>query len=100
VGSPVLNNNIFPQVAGFLTYMKGLKPKKRYSFCFGSYGWSKVGFRDLEQSLQDLGIELISEGRYFQYIPSSQELESLKEIVVRIKEILKSYFLGKEQVYE
>jgi flavorubredoxin len=29
VGSPTLNNNLFPTVADLLTYMKGLKPRKQ-----------------------------------------------------------------------
>ncbi|MCS7215802.1 MAG: flavodoxin domain-containing protein, partial [Thermodesulfovibrio sp.] len=29
IGSPTLNNTIFPSVAEFLTYLKGLRPKNR-----------------------------------------------------------------------
>lgn len=88
VGSPILNNKIFPAVGGFLTYLKGLKPKNRYGFTFGSYGWAKVGFKELEDSLKEAGIELIAEGKYFNYIPDDAELESLKDIVVKIKDLL------------
>jgi flavorubredoxin len=40
VGSPTLNNNLFPTVSDFLTYMKGLKPHNKIGAAFGSYGWS------------------------------------------------------------
>ena len=40
VGSPTLNNGLFPTVSDFLTYMKGLKPIDRIGASFGSYGWS------------------------------------------------------------
>ena len=40
VGSPTLNNNIFPTLGDFLTYFKGLKPKNKIVAAFGSYGWS------------------------------------------------------------
>ena len=90
VGGPILNNNIFPVLAGFLTYLKGLKPKKRFGFTFGSYGWSKGSFKDLENYLVEAGIELLDQGKYFQYIPDNQELESLKSLVVKIKEVLKA----------
>jgi flavorubredoxin len=40
VGSPTLNNQLFPTVADILTYMKGLKPVGRIGAAFGSYGWS------------------------------------------------------------
>jgi len=39
VGSPTLNNGVFPSVSSFLTYMKGLKPQKKIGAAFGSYGW-------------------------------------------------------------
>ncbi|MBN2119498.1 MAG: FprA family A-type flavoprotein [Candidatus Omnitrophica bacterium] len=85
-GSPILNNKIFPSVGGFLTYLKGLKPKNKIGFTFGSYGWSKIGFKELEDSLKEAGIELISEGQYFQYIPDENELGQLKEPVLKIKD--------------
>lgn len=88
VGSPILNNNIFPSVAGFLTYLKGLRPKKRFGFCFGSYGWAKAGFKRMEDDLKEAGIELIVEGKYFQYVPDREELESLGEVIEKVKKIL------------
>ena len=40
VGSPTLNNNILPQMADVMTYLKGLKPANLIGAAFGSYGWS------------------------------------------------------------
>jgi flavorubredoxin len=40
VGSPTLNNQLFPTVSDFLVYMKGLKPLNKIGAAFGSYGWS------------------------------------------------------------
>ena len=40
VGSPTLNNGVFPTVAGFMSYLKGLKPQVRKGATFGSYGWA------------------------------------------------------------
>ena len=39
VGSPTINNGMLPTMAAFLTYIKGLRPKERTGFAFGSYGW-------------------------------------------------------------
>jgi flavorubredoxin len=89
MGSPILNNRVFPSVGGFLTYLKGLKPKKRYGLTFGSYGWAKAGFKELEDSLQEAGLDLIGEGRYFQYVPDESELEGLRDVVLKIKDVLK-----------
>ena len=43
VGSPTLNNGVFPTVADVLTYIKGLKPRNLFGAAFGSYGWSGEG---------------------------------------------------------
>ncbi|MCK5487260.1 MAG: flavodoxin domain-containing protein, partial [Desulfobacterales bacterium] len=40
VGGPTLNNGLFPSLADFLSYMKGLKPLNKIGAAFGSYGWS------------------------------------------------------------
>ncbi|MDP2924455.1 MAG: FprA family A-type flavoprotein [Candidatus Omnitrophota bacterium] len=89
IGSPILNNKIFPSIGGFLTFLKGLKPKNRYGFTFGSYGWAKAGFKELEDSLKEAGIELIGEGKYFKYVPDNTELNSLADTVIKIKALLK-----------
>ena len=39
VGSPTLNNGMFPTMGSFLTYIGGLKPKGKIWCFFGSYGW-------------------------------------------------------------
>ncbi|MDD4182824.1 MAG: FprA family A-type flavoprotein [Candidatus Omnitrophica bacterium] len=88
VGSPILNNKILPSMGAFLTYLKGLKPKNRYGFTFGSYGWAKAGFKELEDSLKESGMELLAEGKYINYVPDSIELDGLKEIVDKIKNIM------------
>ena len=75
-------------MGGFLTYMRGLKPRNRFGFTFGSYGWAQIGFKELEAGMQEAGIELISPGKYFQFIPDSDQLDSLKDIVDQIKQKL------------
>ncbi|MFA5304096.1 MAG: FprA family A-type flavoprotein [Candidatus Omnitrophota bacterium] len=100
VGSPILNNKVLPNMGAFLTYLKGLKPKNRYAFTFGSYGWAKVGFKELEDSLKEAGMELISEGRYLNYVPDDTELEGLKDIVGKIKNLFEmkpAFFQGNPQ---
>ncbi len=88
-GSAILNNRMLPAMGGFLTYLKGLKPNKRYGLTFGSYGWSRVGFKEFEAFIKDAGIELITEGKYFQFIPDEDALTNLEELIPGIKEILK-----------
>jgi flavorubredoxin len=88
VGSPILNNNVVPSVAAFLAYMKGLKPKNRYGATFGSYGWSKAGFAELEGALTQAGITLAGEGKYFRYIPDAQELSTLEETARTLQSVI------------
>ncbi len=88
LGSPILNNRMLPTMGAFLTYMKGLKPKNRVGLTFGSYGWSKGGFKELEEGLKDSGIELIGEGRYIQFIPSGEDLAGLRSIAQTAKKRL------------
>ena len=38
IGSPTLNNIVFPTIAQFLTYLRGLRPKNRLVGAFGSLG--------------------------------------------------------------
>jgi flavorubredoxin len=59
VGSPTLNHNIMPRVAGFLAYLKGLAPRNRTSIAFGSYGWSGESVSIIEQVLKDSGMDLL-----------------------------------------
>jgi flavorubredoxin len=88
VGTPILNNRIFPTIGGFLTYVKGLKPKSRFFSTFGSYGWSKAGFKELEDGLKEAGMQPIGEGRYFQFVPEDKDLDSLKDVVAKIQNII------------
>lgn len=88
IGSPILNNQILPTMSALLTYMKGLKTKNRFGLTFGSYGWSTVGFKDLEESLKIAGLELVENGIYLKFIPDPEELEKLNDLIPKIKNYL------------
>lgn len=81
VGSPTLNNNIMPNVAAFLVYLKGLSPKKRKAIAFGSYGWSGQSVGQVEEYLKEAGLEVIDSVR-LQYIPDEKELAEAKERIL------------------
>ncbi len=57
-GLPTLNNGLFPTVADFLCYMRGLKPQNKIGAAFGSYGWSGEAVKLIENELTDMKIEL------------------------------------------
>lgn len=84
IGSPTLNNNILPTVAAFLTYMKGLSPKKRKAIAFGSYGWGGQSVGIIKKELEECGYEILDSFK-LQYIPSD---EALKEITNKVKGVI------------
>ena len=75
VGSPTLNNGLFPTVASFLAYMKGLKPKQKIGAAFGSYGWGGGAKRAAEAELKAAGVKLVESDLDFQYRPTGAELQ-------------------------
>jgi flavorubredoxin len=75
VGSPTLNRGLFPTVAGFLAYLKGLKPRGKLGAAFGSYGWSAGAVKAAYQELNEAGIEIIESGLGFPYVPGEEELK-------------------------
>lgn len=77
VGSPTLNNNIMPNVAGFLMYLKGLAPKGRKAIAFGSYGWSGQSIAQVEASLKESGFDVVDTIRA-NYIPGEVEVAEIK----------------------
>ena len=84
VGSPTLNNGLYPSLADFLCYMKGLKPKNKVGAAFGSYGWSGEAVKLLETELGEMGIPLIQPGLKIQFVPDKEHLEACREFGRRI----------------
>ena len=77
VGSPTLNNQMMPEVAAFLCYLKGLSPKRRKAFAFGSYGWGGQSIGQVEEELKACGFEICLEKIRVNYIPKKEDLEAI-----------------------
>jgi len=84
VGSPTLNNNLLPTVAAFLTYLRGLSPKNRKGFAFGSHGWSGQGAGQVEEMLAAAGIEILCESVRQAYVPDAASLAGLRQKVEQL----------------
>ncbi len=69
VGSPTLNNGLFPTVADVLCYIKGLRPKNKIGAAFGSYGWSGESVKLINKELQDMKFDLIDDGLNVKFVP-------------------------------
>jgi flavorubredoxin len=90
VGSPTMNNQIYPTVADLMTYLRGLKPRNRIGATFGSYGWSGEAVKHLDQLMQDMKVELVQEGLRVKYVPDDDALAGCHALGVRVAETLKA----------
>lgn len=85
IGNPTLNNQMFPRVAAFVTYLKGLAPKGKKGLAFGSYGWRAGVVKEIKQVMDDLGwqtAEVFEE----KYTPKSDILEQFAQ---RVRDFIK-----------
>ena len=89
IGSPTLNNGIFPSVAEFLCYLKGLKPRNKIGAAFGSHGWGGGAVKAVQQEMEQTGIELIDSKLAFKFVPDEGEIQKCvdfgRDIAKRIK---------------
>ncbi len=84
IGNPTLNNQLFPRVAGFLTYMKGLGPKNKTALAFGSYGWRPGVVNQIQQVFDELGWQSVPPFEE-RYTPKSDVRE---KFAARVRELL------------
>ncbi len=80
LGSSTLNNNMLPTMAGFTTYMKGLRPRQKIGAAFGSFGWSGEAVKHLNQVLEKMGTELVHQGLKVKYVPDAKALEDCRQL--------------------
>ncbi|MDR1194945.1 MAG: FprA family A-type flavoprotein [Endomicrobium sp.] len=78
-GSSTHDNDMLPVIAGFLHFFKGLKPKGRKAFAFGSYGWSGEAVKNIEAVIAEAGVEKTQESIKAVYAPSDEELKKCYE---------------------
>ena len=88
VGSPTLNNGLFPTVSDFLTYMKGLKPKNKVAAAFGSYGWSGEAVKLINREFEEMKFDVIDPGVKITYVPDKQGIEACYELGKNIAKAL------------
>ena len=76
LGSPTLNNGMFPTMGDFLTYMRGLRPKGKFFGLFGSHGWGGGAIKEMRKSLEESKFEIWEKELGIQYLPDAEELKS------------------------
>jgi flavorubredoxin len=76
LGSPTLNNGMFPTMGDFLTYMKGLRPKEKVFGLFGSHGWGGGAIKEMRRALEQEKFEIWEKEFPVQFVPDPEELKS------------------------
>ncbi len=89
VGSPTLNNGIFPTLGSFMTYITGLKPKDKVWSFFGSFGWGGGAVRNMSEMARKAGFQIREPGLEVKYVPDEEDLKKCfelgKQIAAEIK---------------
>ncbi len=84
VGSPTLQNQVYPTVADFLSYLKGLEPgklaQKKLGFAFGSHGGRGGAIKLISAEMRAAGIDVINDGYEVFYKPDDKELQRCTEM--------------------
>ena len=85
IGSPTLNNGLFPTVAEYLSYQKGLKPMNKVGLAFGSYGWSGQAAQEIANIMKETKIDVLDELIKIKFVPKPEDLD-FKEIIDKLIE--------------
>ena len=80
VGSPTLNNQMFPTVACFMNYATGLKPKDKLWCFFGSYGWGKGAVKGMTEEARKAGFEIHEAAIEVRFVPDAADLARCFEL--------------------
>ena len=73
VGTPTLNNIMYPTVAEFLTHLRGLRPQNRIAGAFGSYGWGGGAVKEAYEEFKKMNLEVVEPGVQVLYRPSPDD---------------------------
>lgn len=84
IGTPTLQNQMYPTVADFMCYLKGLEPgklaQKKIGFAFGSHGGHGGAIKLVADDMRTAGIDVINDGLEVLYKPNADELKHLNEM--------------------
>ncbi len=90
IGSPTLNNILFPSIAEFLTHLRGLRPKNRITGAFGSYGWGGGAVKEAYEEFKRMKLEVVEPGMQVLSRPSMEDesecYEFAKDFARKVKE--------------
>ncbi|MDR2725091.1 MAG: flavodoxin domain-containing protein [Candidatus Adiutrix sp.] len=88
VGSPTINNDLYPTIAEMLAYMRGLKFQNKIGGAFGSYGWSGEAAKMVQAALENMKFQLPAPEVRFQWVPSETDLEPIRTLARAVAKAL------------
>lgn len=88
VGSPTINNMLFPSVADVLCYLKGLRPRNLIGATFGSFGWSGEAAVQASEILKSMNAEMPEEPLKLKFASSEEDFQKCFDFGVRIGRLL------------
>ncbi len=88
VGSPTINNQIFPRMADLLCYLKGLKIGNLVGQSFGSFGWSGEAVEKIKNELVQMQLRIIGNAIKTRYVPDGECLARCREMGLGIARVL------------
>ena len=89
IGTPTLNNNLFPTVADVLTYLKGLRPQGLLGAAFGSYGWGGEAVNQVVEIMTQMKMEIVGNCRT-KFIPDQSALAECYSLGVAVSNAIKA----------
>jgi flavorubredoxin len=91
IGTPTLNNIMFPTIANFLTHLRGLRPKNRIAGAFGSFGWGGGAVKEAYETLKKIGLETFEPGIEILYKPSAEDEQKCYDFGVAFAKQVREY---------
>jgi flavorubredoxin len=95
IGSPTLNNLLYPSVAEFLTHLRGLRPKNRITGAFGSYGWGGGAVKNAYDEFKNMKLDTVEPGLQVHYKPDFNDetrcYEFGRDFAKKVKEYHKQF---------
>ena len=88
VGSPTLNNDMYPTIAELLCYMRGLKFQNKIGGAFGSHGWSGEGAKLVQAALSDMGYNMLLPEVRHQWVPVESDLGPIRDMAKAVADAL------------
>ncbi|MBI4683643.1 MAG: FprA family A-type flavoprotein [Nitrospirae bacterium] len=95
IGTPTLNNLMFPSVAELMAHLRGLRPKNRIMGAFGSFGWGGGAVKEAYEEFKKMGQEIFEPGLQVLYRPSAEDeakcYEFGREFAKKVKDYHKKF---------